>query len=144
MHTREQLKALIDTIPDDRVESVYRIIDLNLRNPSRARMEVEAMRAFRAKNRARFIERMGGTSRLIGSDGSGGITDGLGSGHFTNHFRDGRSLVTQTLHFLEGREIEEVVTLTLAENGAAIDCSIEVSSGARKVLHRESFPGNVS
>jgi hypothetical protein len=143
MHTREQLKALIDTIPDDRVESVYRIIDLNL-NPSRGRMEVEAMRAFRAKNRARFIERMGGTSGLIGSGGSGGITDGLGSGHFSNHFRDGRSLLTQTLHFLEGREIEEVVTLTLAENGAAIDCSIEVSSGGRKVLHRESFPGNVS
>jgi hypothetical protein len=144
MPTREELKALIDQMPEDQLASVEAML-LHRLNPPKPMPEFEAMMSRSQEYRQQVMRRFQETGRsgTRGGIGSGGGSfgghEGRSSGRWGTHYWDDKALVEQSTQHFSGHEIEVMERLSISE-GRSLCCAIELSSGGKTVRFSEEFP----
>jgi hypothetical protein len=141
---RDELKALIDQLPEARLEIVRTMLGHHV-HPHQPRPEIEQMqqRALEYKERVeqRFREtRKPGTIGGMAGGGSMGLHQGTPFGRQGFSYWDEKALVHQTLQSFDGQEVEIMERLSLSPDRTRLSCVIEVSSGGRTVNFAEEFP----
>jgi hypothetical protein len=144
MVSREELKSLVDQLPEDRLEMVRTMLDHNV-NPPKLDPRVEEMRdrsqSYRNRVQAQFREtRKPGT---IGSMGGGGFAvmhEGTPYGRHGFSYWDEKALVQQALQSFDGHEIEIMERFAISDDRTKLSCLLELSSGGHTVRHEEEFP----
>lgn len=144
MASRDELKALIDQVPEPGLEAVRRMLEHHV-NPPPPRPEIERMQRS-SQNYKRAVEQRFRETRkpgTIGSMGGGGISgmhEGTPFGRHGFQYWDDKALINQTLHSFDGQELEVMQQLSLSPDGTKLFCVLELSSGGRMVRHEEEFP----
>ncbi len=144
MATPEELKALIDHLPEPRLEAVRKMLEHNI-HPSPPRPEIEQMqrRSLKYKERVeqRFREtRKSGTIGRMGGGGNMGIHEGVPYGRHGFSYGDEKALVHQTLQLFDSQELEIMERLSISPDGTRLLCVLELSSGGHKVNYTVEFP----
>ena len=144
MATREELKALIDQLPEPRLEAVRKMLEHNI-HPPPLRPEIEQMqrRSLEYKDRVeqRFREtRKAGTIGGMSGGGSTGIHEGTPFGRHGFSYWDEKALVNQTLQLFDGQELEIMERLSMSPDRTKLSCVLELSSGGHKVNYAAEFP----
>ena len=144
MISREELKQLIDELPEPTLEAVKYMLQHHISppppNPEHERMHQRTLQ-FRAKVEERFREtRKPGT---IGGMGGGGYS-GTHNGHLSSrqafHYWDQDALVEQSLHSLDGCEIEIMQRFEISSDETTLSFVTELWSGGHIVRHEDMFP----
>ena len=144
MPSREELKRLIDEMPEDRLGTVEAMLRYQL-NPPETRPEVKMMMRRSEEYRDRVLQRFQQTGRPRTCGGGIGSTDsfseheGMACGSHEVDYWDGRASVHQTLHYYDGHEIEIMRRLSISE-GEKLRCEVELSSGGKTVQYSDEFP----
>lgn len=143
MATRDELKALIDQLPESRLETVRNILEHNV-HPPPPRPEIEQMQRrsqeYKQRIEQRFREtRKPGTIGMIGG-GSMGMHQGTPFGRQGFSYWDEKALVHQTLQSFNGQELEIMERLSISPDRTKLSCVLELSSGGRTVNYTEEFP----
>jgi hypothetical protein len=157
MPSREELKALIDQIPEDQLDrtasSLRRCMTplppplppppnswIRPAPPELAaimrRVEAhkqEVMRRFQESGKTAAIN----TNMLTFQFGASIEEVRYGGQSF--HYWDENALVNQEIHYFDGRELEIMVRFSISQN-QSLCCAIEVSSGGKTVRHSDEFP----
>ena len=144
MVTRDELKALIDQLPESRLETVRNMLEHNV-HPPPPRPEIEQMHRrseeYRERVQQRFREtRKPGTIGFIGGGGSMGMHQGTPFGRQGLSYWDEKALVHQTLQSFDGHELEIMERLSISPDRTKLSCVFELSSGGRTVKYTEEFP----
>jgi hypothetical protein len=144
MASRDELKSLIDRMPEERLESVRSILEFNI-NPPPPNPKMEHMhergQLYRKLVEQRFHEtRKPGTISGLSGGGMTGMHKGTPFGRNGFHYWDGDALVQQTLQFFNGQEIEIMERLSMSADRSKLICSLELSSAGRTVQHADEFP----
>ena len=144
MATREELKALIDQLPESRVESVRKLLEHNV-NPRRPDPEMERMHRRSLEYRRLVEERFRQTQKpgTLGATNVAGVRfmrEGVGYADQSFDHWDGKARVIQTLNQFDGCAIEVMQRFSISEDRKKLSCAIELSSGGRTVNHTEEFP----
>lgn len=101
MASREELKVLIDQLPEARLESVRMMLEHQV-HPRPPRPELDRIRR-RGEEYRRLVEQRfretgrPGTVSGFGGAGFGDVHDGVPFGSHSSHYWDGYALVNQTL-----------------------------------------------
>lgn len=146
MPSREELKTLIDQLPENQLGRVEELLRHHLTSPAKPRPEIEAIRRRSQTYREQVMQRFRETRR----PGTCGIGAMSGSGSFSEHegirfgrqgfqYWDDKALVHQSMHYFDGHELEIMERLSISE-GKALSCAIEMSSGGRTVRYSDEFP----
>jgi hypothetical protein len=145
MTSRENVKALIDQLPEDQLVRVEAMLRHHL-NPPKPRPEVEAMRLRTQTYREQVMRRFRETGKpgtcgvgIMGGSGSFGEHEGMSYGRQGFNYWDGKALIHQSLQYFDGREIEVMERLSISESGS-LCCAIELASGGKSVQHADEFP----
>jgi hypothetical protein len=142
--TRDELKALIDQLPEPRLEIVRNMLEHHV-HPPQPRPEIEQMQ----RRSQVYKERVEQRFRETGKPGTiGGMTGGgsMGMHHGTPFGRQGfsywdeKALVHQTMQSFDGQELEIMERLSFSPDRTKLSCALELSSGGRTVNFREEFP----
>jgi hypothetical protein len=146
MATRDDLKALIDRLPESCLEHVGTMLEHNI-HPRPPAPAIERLHRrfedYKMLVERRFREtRKPGTIGGMTGGGSAGMHEGTPFGRIAFHYWDDRALVHQTLQSLDGREIELMERFSVAADRTALSCTLELSSGGHTVQHQETFPLN--
>lgn len=141
---RDELKALIDQVPEPGLEAVRRMLEHHV-NPPTPRPEMERMQRssqhYKSAVEQRFREtRKPGTIGSMGGGGISGMHEGTPFGRQGFQYWHDKALVNQTLHSFAGHELEVMQQLSLSPDGTKLSCVLELSSGGRTVRHEENFP----
>jgi hypothetical protein len=144
MATRKELKALIDELPEPRLEAVLKMLEYHV-HPPPPRPEIEQMqrrsREYKGRVEQRFREtRKPGTIGGMGGGGSMGVHEGTPFGREGFSYWDEKALVHQTLQSFDGQELEIMERLSISPDRAKLSCVLELSSGGRTVNYTEEFP----
>jgi hypothetical protein len=144
MATRDDLKALIDQVPDSRLEMIQRMLDHHIHPPA-PKPEIERMRHSGQQYKERALKQFKETRKpgtLGAASGSGFLSEheGVPFGREGFHYWDDKALVDQTLHFFDGHKIEIMERLSFSADRTALICALEISSGGRTVRHEDAFP----
>jgi hypothetical protein len=142
--TRDELKALIDQLPEARFEIVRNMLEHHI-HPPQPRPEVEQMqrRSWEYKERVeqRFRETgKPGTIRGMAGDGHMGMHQGAPFGRQGFSYWDQTALVHQTLQSFDGHELEMMERLSLSPDRTKLSFVLELSSGGHTVNLTEEFP----
>jgi len=146
MPTRDELKVLIDQLPDDKLIAVHRMLELNLnRNPPQLVPEMEQMQQRSKEYRQRVLQkfrenRKPGTLGTAGGTGYASTHDGVSFGRQGFHYWDNKALVHQSLQSFDGQEIEIMERLSFSADRTVLVCALEISSGGYTVQHQDGFP----
>ena len=148
MTTRDTLKTLIDQLPDEKLAHVEMMLNHQVNPPQlptelvRRREQMQtAGDGYRERVLRQFQEtRRPGTLGSMGGTGFMGEHEGTGFGHQGFHYWDGKALVNQTLHFLDGKQIEIMERLSIWDDKTRLSCTVELSCGGRTVRLTEEFP----
>jgi hypothetical protein len=146
MATREELKALIDQLPEPRWEMVRRMLEHHV-HPPQPKPEIERMLQRSEDYREQVLQRF----RQTRKPGTGG--GGSGSGFFDEHegvpfgrqgfhYWDNKALVYQSLQNFDGQEIEIMERVSLSPDRTTLVCSLEIASGGQTVRHEDAFPSS--
>jgi hypothetical protein len=144
MATREEVKALIDQVPEPQLEAVRMMLDRRI-HPIPPRPEMERMRR-RGEEYKRLVEqrfhetRRPGTISGLGGSGFRDMHDGVPFGSHGSHYWDGDALVHQTLQTFHNHEIETMQRLSISPDRTRLNCIVELSSGGHTVRHEDEFP----
>lgn len=143
MATRDELKLLIDQLPEGRLESVMHILSHRV-NPQIADPEIIRMKRegqdYKKLVMQRFHEtRKPGTISTGSGSGFSGMHKGTPFGLHSFSYWDEKALVHQTLQSFDGQSIELINRLAFSEDKTRLSFSLEVSSGGRTVRY-EDFP----
>jgi hypothetical protein len=144
MVTRDELKALIDQLPEPRLEMVRQMLDHHV-HPQPPRPEMEQMRRrvheYRTQVEQRFREtRKPGTLGAMGGGGSMGLHEGTPFGRQSFSYWDDKALVYQSLQNFDRQEIEVMERLSFSPDRTTLICALEISSGGSTVRHEDGFP----
>jgi hypothetical protein len=144
MATREELKALIDQLPESRIASVKKLLEHSV-NPRRPDPEMERMHQRSQEYRRLVEERFRQTQKpgTLGAMSVGGVSfmhEGVGYADQSFDYWDGKARVIQTLNQFDGCAIEVMQRLSISEDRKNLSYAIELSSGGRTVNHTEVFP----
>jgi hypothetical protein len=144
MISRDDLKALVDQLPECSLEMVRTMLEHNV-NPPPPRPEIEHMRqrsrAYRDRVEQRFREtRKPGTIGGMGGGGHFGEHEGVSFGRQGFHYWDDKALVHQSLQNFDGQEIELMERLSFSPDRTKLQCSLEIACGGRTVNYTEEFP----
>jgi hypothetical protein len=144
MPSRDDLKALIDRLPETRLEAVRKILEHHINRPA-PNPEIERMQrkshAYREQVLRQFeATRKPGTLGTGGGGGFFGVHEGRGFGRQSFHYWDDGALVFQSLQALDGQTVELMERLSFSSDGTAFLCSLEISSGGHTIRHEDQFP----
>jgi len=157
MPARDELKALIDQIPEEQLDRTAKFLQRCLTplppppppplhpwiRPAPHELGVitrrgeaykkEVMRRFEESGKTAVISNTVLSFQFAGSHEQ--------VRHVTQSFQhwDEDALVNQELHYFDGREIEIMVRFSVSED-KSLCCAIEVSSGGKTVRHSDEFP----
>lgn len=145
MQTRDELKTLIDQLPESSLEVVRSTINYHLNPPPPPSPEIERMRqrgqAYRREVERRFRETLKpATIGAFVSGGSWGAHEGIPFGRNSFNYWEDKALVQQSLQSFNGQDVEIMERYALSEDGTKLVCIIELSSGGRTVRHEDEFP----
>jgi hypothetical protein len=145
MPTRDELKAMVDVLPQSSLERVHTMMKYQIEPPPPPSAEVARMRQrgqeYRKAVEQSFREnRRPGTIAGMAGGGSWGTREGTPFGRSSFHYWDGKALVQQTLQSFDSYEVELMERFSMSEDGTKLVCSVELSSGGRTVRHDEEFP----
>jgi hypothetical protein len=144
MASRDELKALIDQLPENCLEMVRQMIEHEIHPPA-PRPEIERMQQ-RSRNYRRLVEqrfretRKPGTIGTMGGTGFSSMHEGVPFGRQGFHYWDDKALVHQSLQSFDGQEIEVMERLSFSPDRTKLLCVVELSSGGLMVRHEEEFP----
>ena len=144
MVTRDELKALIDQLPEPRLEIVRNMLEHHV-HPPQPQPEIEQMQRrsqeYKERVEQRFREtRKPGTVGGMAGGGSMGMDQGTPFGRQGFSYWDEKALVHQTLQSFDGQELEVMERLSLSPDRTTLSCVLELSSGGRTVNFTEEFP----
>jgi hypothetical protein len=157
MASREELKALIDQIPEDQFDRTARMIQRCLAplppilppgSPGSflrpAPPEFTAM----MRRREAYKKEVMRCFEESGNPGTLGV--GMPRFHFEGSYEqvryggqsfqywDHAALVSQELHYFDGRDVEIMVRLSVSDE-QSLCCAVEVSSGGKTVRYSDQF-----
>ena len=139
MPTREELKSLIDQMPEAKFELV-RVNLESILNPPRPDPRMEKMQRLSEEFRAQLPERLeqlqAGNSPEI-PRGFYGFGTGTG---FSYSWQENRTHVTHKSQLYGGHVIDIVDRLEVSEDKATLIYEQEIYAGGRSVRRREVFP----
>ena len=144
MTSRDDLKSLVDQLPESSLEMVRTMLEHNV-NPPPPRPEIERMRG-RGQDYQRRVEqryretRKPGTIGGMGRRGGMGIHEGTPFGRQGFSYWDEKALVQQTLQSFDGQELEIMERLSISPERTKLSWVLELSSGGRTVNYTEEFP----
>ena len=144
MPTRDELKAIIDQLPEALLAHAGAMLE-NLLNPRPPHPEIERMQQ-RSRNYKRLVEqrfretRKPGTIGGMGGSGSAGMHEGTPFGRQGFHYWDEKALVHQSLQSFDGQEIEVMERLSFSPDRTMLVCALEISGGGHTVKYQEEFP----
>ena len=144
MATREELKVLIDQLPEPRLEAVRKMLEHHV-HPPLSRPEIKQMQRrsqeYKERVEQRFREtRKSGAMGVMGGGGSMGMHEGARFGRHGFSYWDENALVHQTLQSFDGQELEIMERLSISPDRTKLSCVLELSSGGRTVNYKEEFP----
>lgn len=144
MASRDELKALIDQLPESRLEMAHSLLNHRM-NPPAPNAEIDRMRRRSDVYRKLVQQRFQETCKpgTIASMSGGGFLGAHGDSPFGRqafHYWDEKALVHQTLQFFDGHEIEIMERLSLSPDRTTLICAWEISSGGHTVHHEDAFP----
>jgi hypothetical protein len=144
MATRDELKALIDRLPEARFEIVRNMLQHHV-HPPQPRPEIEQMQRRSQEYKERVEQRFRETGKpgtIGGMAGGGrmGMHHGAAFGQQGFSYWDEKALVHQTLQSFDGHELEMMERLSLSPDRTKLSCVFELSSGGRTVNFTEEFP----
>jgi hypothetical protein len=144
MATRDELKALIDLLPDSRLEMVEKMLDRHIHPPA-PKPEIENMRERSQDYRDRVLKqyretRKPGTCGVALGSGFLSEHEGVPFGRQGFHYWDGKALVNQSLQSFDGYEIEIMERLSFSPDRTALICALELSGSGHMVRHEDAFP----
>ena len=142
MATRDELKSLIDQLPESRLEMVREMLNHQINppppNPDIERMQ-ERSRNYRTLIGQRFRE-TGKPGPLVGGGGFSAVHVGTAFEQLGFRYWDEKAFVHQSLQHFDGQEIEITERLSLSSDRATLICALELSSGGKTVRHEDAFP----
>jgi hypothetical protein len=144
MLTREELKAMIDQLPERSLEMVRVMLEHQI-HPPPPRPAIERMGQRSQEYRKQVLQRFQET-RKPGTGGGGGGTgffgehEGIPFGRQGFHYWDDKALVHQSLQNFDGQEIEIMERLSFSPERTTLVCSWEIASGGQMVRHEDVFP----
>lgn len=145
MASRHELKALIDKLPESRLDIVRTLLNHHINPMPPPHPAIEQMQR-RSQDYRKLVERRfretgkPGTIRGMGGSGFTGMHDETPFGRQGFHYWDNKALVYQTLQFLDSQEIEIMERLSFSADHKTLMCDFEISSGSRTVHHTDEFP----
>lgn len=144
MASRDELKFLIDQLPETRLEMAHRLLNHQI-NPPAPNPKFEQMQR-PAQNYRRLVEQRFQETRKPGTIGSvvgGGFLgehEGVSFGRQDFHYWDNKALVHQTLQFFDGQQIEIMERFSFSPDRTSLVCAWEISCGGHTVRHEDAFP----
>jgi hypothetical protein len=144
MGTRDEIRSLLDQLPEDKLQSALTVLNALLKphpQPPEAGRARERGRRFR-----KLVEQQFHSTRKAGTisamAGGGGLfpKDGETYGRNAFHYRDDKALVHQTLQFFAGQELEIMERMSCSEDGTMLTYEQELSSGGRRLRNKAEFP----
>lgn len=143
MASRDDLKALIDQLPEPRLEMVRQMLERHVHPPPRPEIEHMQRRSREYKNlveqRFRETRKPGTIGGMVGG-GSMGTHEGTPFGRQGFSYWDEKALVHQTLQSFDGQELEIMERLSISHDRKKLSFVLELSSGGRTVNYTEEFP----
>ena len=144
MSTRDELKALIDQLPDDKLSHVHQMLEFHL-NPPKPLPEIEQVqrsgKEYKRKVLNKFREsQRPGTLGTGGGTGFASMHEGVPFGRHGFHYWDEKALVNQSLQSFDGQEIEIMERLSFSPDRTMLVCAFEISSGGHTVHYQDGFP----
>jgi hypothetical protein len=147
MPSRDELHALLDQVPEPRLEAVRMMLEHNIRAhpPRQSPPGIERMRQ-RSQDYKSRVEQLFRETRkpgTLGTMGGGGFTsmhEDVPFGQYGFRYWDDKALINQTLHSFDGQELEIMERLSISPDRRQLFCVLELSSGGRTVRHKEEFP----
>jgi hypothetical protein len=144
MTSRNELKSLIDQVPEDHLEAVLRMLDFHI-NPPQPNPEAERMRRRTQQYRKVVEERFRETRKpgTIGNGAGGGISgvhEGVPFGRHSFGYWEEGALVEQVLQSFDGQDIEIMERFSISSDRTKLFCRLELSSGGHTVQHSDEFP----
>lgn len=142
--TRDELKSLIDQLPESRLQMVRTMLNHQV-NPPPPNPDIERMQQ-RSQNYRTLVEQrfreMGKpeTIRSMGGGGFSGVHEGTPYGRHGFHYWDDKVLVHQSMQYFDGEEIEIMERLSLSPDRTTLICTLELSNGGKTVRHEDAFP----
>ncbi len=146
MVSRDDLKALIDQLPESRLEAVGMMLHHHLNPPPElAHPEIGRMRMRGQEFRKMVVQRFHETrkSRTIssgGGSGSLGVHEGTPYGRNGFSYWDEKAMIHQTLQAFDGQDIEIMERLEISPDRTKLYCVLEISSGSQMVHYENEFP----
>jgi hypothetical protein len=123
MSLRDELKALLDQLPEPYLPSVESVVQhLLMQNVAEDQLQVPTE-----------------TGDLGGRDWSG-VYHGVRFGGETFRQFDNGAIVERTLQFVGDHQLETVQRISFSSDGTKLLCSFTVSSGGQKYRHEDEFP----
>ena len=143
MGSREELKVLIDQLPEARLEPVRMMLEHQV-HPRPPRPELDRIRR-RGEEYQRLVEQRfretgrPGTVSGFGGAGFGDVHNSVPIGSHGFHYWDGDALVNQTLQSFSGRQIEIMQGLSISSDRTKLNCIVALSSGRHTIRHEDEF-----
>jgi hypothetical protein len=144
MTSRDDLKSLIDRVPEDRLDAVLGMLDFQI-NPPQPDPEIERMRQRTEQYRKAVEQRFRETRKpgTIGGGGGGGgilgVHEGVPYGRHSFSYWDEGALVEQILQSFDGQHIEIMERFSISPDRKKLFCRLELSSGGHTVQHSDEF-----
>ena len=144
MATRDELKTLIDHLPDSSLETVRVMLGHQIHPPA-PRPETERMEQRSSQYREQVLKRFRETAKpgtIGGGGGTGFLSEykGIPFGRESFHYWDDKSLVHQALQHFDRQEIEIMERLSFSSDRTTLICAWEISSGGYTAHHEDVFP----
>jgi hypothetical protein len=145
MISREELKALIDQVPESSLETVKGMLEYQI-SPPPPEPDVDRMLERHEEYRRRVEEHFRKTRKpatLGGGVGGGGFARMHGDvavGRYSFGYWDENAFVEQTLQSFDGQEIEIMERFSVSPDHTKLFCSLELSSGGHTKSHADEFP----
>jgi|SRR5271163_1548174 len=144
MATRDELKLLIDQLPEGRLEPVMQMLSHHVNprspHPDMVRMHRKGQE-YKKLVMQRFREtRKPGTISLGSGGGFSGMQEGTPFGRHSFVYWDDKALVHQTLQSFDGQSVELMNRLAFSEDQTKLSFSLEVSSGGKTMRYEDEFP----
>jgi hypothetical protein len=125
MTSRDELKALLDQLPEPSLDIVKSTVRHLI-------MQKVAEERFRGKQGSE-----------MGSGGWTGVHNGVHfGGQSFRHFDNG-ALVERTLQFFDGHEIGRKERLSLSTDRTKLLCTLTLSCGGQTLRHEDEFPASL-
>ena len=127
MADRAALHLLVDSLPEDAIESTFRVLENYQKWPPKGRADAELLvkqaRATLIRQQEKHAQRMRGGVVSIGGGSNSFSPDGYGRA--SNYGWDGHTHVTATFYYFRGHELHTVERLWLSDDKSRLLFSLE-------------------